>query len=276
VEITERRSAEQKLRVSERRMADIINFLPDATFVIDTTGNVLAWNRAMEKMTGIPAEEMVGRGDYEYALPFYHERRPILVDLVLYNDQTVVARYQVIKKKVIPFSEIYTPYLNNGKGAHLWFTASPLYDAAGNIAGAIESIRDITAIKCTSEALAQSEKEYRLIIEHMQDAFIRTNMEGTILMVNPSFLTEFGYENEKEVLGKDVRELMYINPMERDIYLHELARSGTVRGYPLTWRRKDGNIVEILVSSHINYSPMGVPCSVEGDHPQYNRTEESP
>ncbi|HET6581234.1 MAG TPA: PAS domain-containing protein, partial [Methanoregula sp.] len=57
----------------------IIDFLPDATFVIDLDGRVIAWNNAMEALTGVPAEAMLGKGNYEYALPFYKERRPILI-----------------------------------------------------------------------------------------------------------------------------------------------------------------------------------------------------
>ena len=40
------------------------------------TGRVIAWNKSMETMTGIPAKDMLGKGNYEYALPFYGERRP--------------------------------------------------------------------------------------------------------------------------------------------------------------------------------------------------------
>ena len=47
----QQRMAEASIRDHERREADIINFLPDATFAIDTRGVVIAWNRAMEKMT---------------------------------------------------------------------------------------------------------------------------------------------------------------------------------------------------------------------------------
>jgi CheY-like chemotaxis protein len=73
----------EQIREREQRSAAMIQFLPDATFVIDTAGTVVAWNRAMEEMTGIPASAMIGRGSYEYALPFYGERRPILIDLAL-------------------------------------------------------------------------------------------------------------------------------------------------------------------------------------------------
>ena len=53
-----------------RFLSDVIDFLPDATFAIDNQGKVLTWNRAMEKMTGASAADMVGKGNYEYALPF--------------------------------------------------------------------------------------------------------------------------------------------------------------------------------------------------------------
>jgi PAS domain-containing protein len=45
-EVIERKQVEYALKDSERRLADIINFLPDATFVIDREGRVIAWNKA--------------------------------------------------------------------------------------------------------------------------------------------------------------------------------------------------------------------------------------
>ena len=79
-DITERKRIEEALKESERRCADIIDFLPDATFAIDLSGKVIAWNRAMEEMTGVKAEDMLGKGNYEYAMAFYGMRRPMLID----------------------------------------------------------------------------------------------------------------------------------------------------------------------------------------------------
>ena len=83
-DITKRKRSEEALRESERRLADIINFLPIATFVINQAGVVTAWNRALEEITGVKAADMIGKGNYEYALPFYGERRSILVDRGLF------------------------------------------------------------------------------------------------------------------------------------------------------------------------------------------------
>jgi PAS domain S-box-containing protein len=81
-DITDQKQAEEVVRNSQQRLGQIIDFLPDPTWVIDSEGKVVTWNQAMEKLTGIAAGDMVGKGDYEYALPFYGERRPVLIDLV--------------------------------------------------------------------------------------------------------------------------------------------------------------------------------------------------
>lgn len=99
IDITERKQAEVALEESQRQLGDIINFLPDATLVIDKNGKVIAWNRAIEAMAGVKAEEMVGKGNYEYSLPFYGERRPILIDLALRQNQEIEKDYTAIQRR---------------------------------------------------------------------------------------------------------------------------------------------------------------------------------
>jgi PAS domain S-box-containing protein len=79
-DMTELKQAQLAAQESQRRLADIISFLPDPVFVVDHAGTVIAWNRAIEEMTGVQAEAILGKGNYEYALPFYGECRPILID----------------------------------------------------------------------------------------------------------------------------------------------------------------------------------------------------
>ena len=98
-DITERKQAEEALKESKQQLANIIDFLPDATLVINNEGEVIAWNRAIEEMTGVKAPDMLGKGNYEYALPFYGERRPILIDLVLNPQEEALSKYLSIRKK---------------------------------------------------------------------------------------------------------------------------------------------------------------------------------
>ena len=146
-DITERKRAEESLAESEQRLMDIIDFLPDATLVIDRDGKVVAWNKAIEAMTGILAKDMIGKGNYEYALPFYGTRRPILIDLILKADRDIESGYNQIEKKGrVLMGESYMPNMRGGI-VYLLGSAAVLYDSAGNVFGAIESIRDITEKK---------------------------------------------------------------------------------------------------------------------------------
>lgn len=195
------RRAEASVRDLERREADIINFLPDATFAIDMNGTVIAWNRAMEKLTGIPAEEIRGKGNYEYAIPIYHERRPILIDFVLRQDPAIEARYPYIKRSGDKFfSEITVPFLNNGAGATIWFTASPLYDTKGRVIGAIESIRDVTDRKRAEEEARESRERYRNIVEDQTELISRFTPDGTHVFVNEAYCRYFGLKRE-DIIG---------------------------------------------------------------------------
>jgi PAS domain-containing protein len=187
---------------SERRLTDIINFMPDPTLVIDTTGHVIAWSRAMEEMTGIPAQEMLGKGDYEYAIPFYGERRPVLLDLVLLPREELEQKYAGIATKgSVLVGETYVPGLK-GSGRYLYATASALRDARGDVVGAIETIRDITErkeaevelqkAKEAAEAATQAKSDFLANMSHE----IRTPMNAVIGMAHLALQTELTPKQE--------------------------------------------------------------------------------
>ncbi|MFA6371929.1 MAG: ATP-binding protein [Methanothrix sp.] len=155
--ISDRKKAESALKESRRLLASIIDFLPDATFVIDKEGRVISWNQSVEKMTGVKSEQILGKGDYEYALPFYGERRPVLIDAVRVSDKNFEKLYDNINRQEDSTlnAEAYIPNLR-GNEAYLLGSASALYDSKGDYWGAIESIRDITARKRVETDLQRS------------------------------------------------------------------------------------------------------------------------
>jgi PAS domain S-box-containing protein len=174
------RRLEEQVRNAERREADIIDFLPDATFAIDSEGVIIAWNRAMERMTGLSSDQMIGQGNYEYALPFYQTRRPMLINLVMGDDPLTAAKYTRIKKDGEHLStEITLPVFRGVERASFWFTASPLYNSQGTMVGAIESIRDITENKRAEEEVHRKHEELHAAYEEITatEEELRSNLE---------------------------------------------------------------------------------------------------
>jgi PAS domain S-box-containing protein len=162
-DITEQKKLDEELRRAYKRLMDIIGFLPDATFVVDEDRRVIAWNRAIEDMTGVRNEEIIGEGDYAYGVPFYGFNRPILIDHIFLDDDGLRDEYDYIKRMGdTVFGEVFVPSLYGGKGAYLFGTASPLFDDEGRIVGAIESIRDITDRKRAEMVLQKAHDELEI------------------------------------------------------------------------------------------------------------------
>ncbi|MGZ3596547.1 MAG: PAS domain S-box protein [Syntrophales bacterium] len=197
IDVTQRKKAEEALRESERRLSDIIDFLPDATLAIDRKGTVIAWNRAMEEMTGVKAENMLGKGDYEYALPFYGKRSPLLIDQVLKTDKKTEPHYHTVpeKEQDLLIVETWVPSLK-GKKAFLWAKASPLYDSKGELIGAIESMRDITKRKEAEKMLQESEEKYRSLASTI-DLMYLVDKDSRYLFMNEGHLSRFGIPLDK-------------------------------------------------------------------------------
>jgi PAS domain S-box-containing protein len=248
-DITERKIVEEALRESERQLASIIDFLPDATMVINREGRVIAWNRAIEVMTGVKAEKMLGRGNYEYAIPFYGERRPVLIDLALHPDDQLESQYTTIERKgEILFGESFTPGLHPSVGVHLSATASVLRDLKGEIIGAIECIRDNTERRRIEEDLQRSEKKYRDLVDNTLVGVYQAHIDGRILFANQAYARIFGYNSASEMIGANVIN-QYKDKGDRTRFLELIKQSGRVMNYELAVISRGGETKHILISS---------------------------
>jgi len=258
----------EKRRSAQQRFMDIIEFLPDATFVIDQDKRVIAWNQACENLTGVKKETMLGKSDYAYAEPFYGKRRPLLVDLLDQPSPEMEATYNHTKRKDHRvYAEAFFPLLRDGEGAYLWGVASPLYDQNGRRCGAIETIRDITEQKSIEQALLQSEREYRDLVTLANSIILRWSPEGRVLFLNEFGQRFFGYTDveivgrqlvgtlvpENEIDGRELRPLLEeisADPQKFERNINENIRRNGQRVW-IDWTNKAvlderGEIREIL------------------------------
>jgi two-component system, sensor histidine kinase and response regulator len=190
-DVTERRRIREALRESQQYLSDVIEFLPDATLVIDREGRVTAWNRAMEELTEVRAKDMLGKGNYEYALPFYGERRPLLIDLSMKPADEVETLYSNVERRGETLTgEAIIPDRGGGR-LYLYGSATALRNSRGEIVGAIESIRDITMRKRAEEDLASTNEQLELAIAQANEMALQAEMAN---MAKSEFLANMSHE----------------------------------------------------------------------------------
>jgi len=199
---------------SNTKLADIIEFLPDATFALNSNHQVTIWNKAIEKMTGVSSKDILGKEHYEYALPFYGEQRPHIIDLLVNPNHQYENQYINFKRELNCVSaEAYAPHLFNGKGAWVYVKASPLHDDQGNVVGAIEIIRDINEQKETEFLIKRSEENFSNLFNRAPLGYQSLDENGRFIEVNAAWLSTLGYESS-DVLGKWFGDFLGVNYVE--------------------------------------------------------------
>ncbi|MBP2132406.1 PAS domain S-box-containing protein [Methanomicrobium sp. W14] len=244
-----KRRAEKAILEHERRMAEIIDFLPDATFAIDTDGKVIAWNKALENLTGIMASDITGKNEYRYSVPFYKKQRPLLIDIVLNRELAKEVSYDSLKFEGEDriSAEIFLPDFKGGDGTYFWFTASPLYDTEGNVSGAIESIRDVTEFKMT-------EGLYTTIFEDTGTAMMIVDDNIQILNANEKMRHLLGLSKNESKKPDDLQPCITEEDREKLLKYHSLLKNEPEKvpeNYECRVVHKDGSIKTTLLNGAI-------------------------
>ncbi len=243
-DVTCRKQAETALRESERRLTSLIDLMPDAAFVIDGKGVVVAWNRATESLTSVPAEEMLGKGNYEYAIPFYGERRPILIDLVETPEEELERDYQGLQR----FGDVLIGEALlrvHGQETYLQGRARAMRGARGEYIGAIEILHDYTDLKRAERALRDSEHQLRSMLETTGEGFWMIDNHTVTTAVNDAMCAILGRSREG-ILGKPIFD--FVDEDNAAIFRAEVKKRAEGKGgvYEMSLTRPDGSHVPCI------------------------------
>ncbi len=199
-DISERKKMEETITESEARLTSVLHGSPMMQFVIDHSHQVISWNKAIEKYTGVPADEMLGTSDQWK--PFYRSKRPLLADILV--DEKTDSFKEWFEKPITPARHVEGAYEGTifqpdkgPSGRWVYFTAAPIRDTKGSLIGAVETLEDITEQKHTEADLKLSLKKINLLSTITRHDILNkiSILSSYLYLLTPSIKDTEGIEN---------------------------------------------------------------------------------
>ena len=96
--------------------------------------------------------------------------------------------------------------------------------------------------------LLETRRRLRSVIENVHDVVYRTDLEGRLVWVTPSGARLLGYDSVESMIGRPLKDL-YVRASDRDRFLAELQKHGSVSDYEVMLRCRDGSSITVSTSS---------------------------
>jgi PAS domain S-box-containing protein len=229
-DITERKQAEKALQAERDKLKALFEGLDRTEIGIDIVGidyRILVQNEVLRKEFG----DLTGTLCYQAYLGF--EEPCSFCPMVKAVEHNTVESAQ--------FVDIH--------GRHMELISAPLPNPDGTVDKAIEVAIDNTERIKAEKALRESEMKFRNLFEESRDAIIINSREGAFFDVNQAALTLFGYTREA-MMGLNA-QVLYADPADRFAFQQELEKKGSVRDFEVKMRKKDGTVMDCLLTSSV-------------------------
>src|SRR4051794_9319564 len=101
--------------------------------------------------------------------------------------------------------------------------------------------------------LQRAEEKYRSIFENAAEGIFQASIEGRLLTVNPMFVRTFDYSSPEEMIANvsDVRYYLCADPAQRKEVVRLLQEQGTLAGFEVLGRCRDGSNIWVSLNARI-------------------------
>ncbi|GAA4445168.1 hypothetical protein GCM10023188_47990 [Pontibacter saemangeumensis] len=215
--MTEQRLANKRLQHSEELHRLLSENSRDLISLHNPDGSYIYASKAVEEMLGYAQIELLLLEAFKVIHP---------------EDRDMVREqgFQEALRQKVSVTRQYRLIHKNGTTFWVETNLKPILDAAGNVTKIQSATRDITSRKKAEQALQNSEKKYRELINYSQ-AFICTHdLDGNILAVNPYLQNMLGYTAD-EMIGKSLSAFFPVNHQPlMESYLRQFDANKVVDG----------------------------------------------
>ncbi len=186
------------VRESQKYIDDILARSPTPTFILDKSHRVIQWNRACQEMTGVPAEEMLGKEVWQ---GFTINEQGSMADILLEDPEFIMEKYSNVSRTESGWFELemFLPKLKGGQQAIV--TVAPIFDNSGIVRGAIQTIQEIKDSHHDHESDVMEKGSFSQAGESFANPTFKVDSQGKISFWNAACEENFGFSSS-QVLGK--------------------------------------------------------------------------
>jgi PAS domain S-box-containing protein len=113
-------------------------------------------------------------------------------------------------------------------------------------------------------AMRDSEQRFRHIFEHSPAMVYLTDINGVIQDMNVAGARMLGYDSADDLIGLKSSLHVYADPQDRLRFLKMIERTGSVQDFETRFRRRDGAIIDVRITSTIRKNKRGDVAGYEG------------
>ena len=228
----------------------IIHKAPIPIFVLDRDHRITHFNQALEDMTGLDSREMTGTREQWKA--FYASKRPVMADLIIdkSSDNEIIEQYGDKYTRSAKSADRFaaTDFFPDlpPEGRWLFFTASTFTTSEGTIAGAVETLQDVSQEKLKENKLEDLSRVYRHILEFIPYPIIVYNAKGEVSYLNPAFTGKFGW-TLAQIRGKPLDFVPQELRRETHDLLDRFRKHRQLTRYETQRLTRDGDILDVVI-----------------------------
>ncbi|OPY02266.1 MAG: Sporulation kinase A [Syntrophorhabdus sp. PtaB.Bin047] len=181
------------LRASEDNYRSIFESAANLIAIVDKKGRIVDCNGKIREVLGYEKEEVIGRSIAALFHPDHLYRAFEILKEVVKKGSSYNKQYQMVKK--------------DGSTAYVSVNSTPLKNERGKIARVVSVVEDITERKRVEEALFESERRFRQLVEILPDAIL-TLADGRIIFANSAAYNLFGVGHPRDLIGRRMEDFL--------------------------------------------------------------------
>ena len=245
LDITDQKRADEALRASEEKYRIHFENISELLYSLDRELKVMDVSPSVKKVLGYRPEELIGRSYQELNIlaPEYLEAAAANIMRVMAGETIDSAMYEFLTK--------------DGERIVGLLSGAPI-KKDGKIAGIVSVARDITRQKRAEDALRESEKRYRSIVENSHDGIVIIDDNFHLEYVNDEICRMMGYGLD-ELMGVDFRKFLDEESLQYTVERYQRRQAGenVPPRYEINFIRKDGTTIRVEASLSIVSTETG-------------------